>query len=218
MDQIKIVYQDDSLIVINKPPGLLTVPGLSSPINALDLVKCEFPNSRVVHRLDMATSGLIIFPQNHQSLRFLGKLFEQRKIYKQYTAVVSGLVEASSGDIAIPLLCDWVNRPKQKADFIYGKPAQTRFKVVERNLNANNTRLTLEPHTGRSHQLRVHLQQIGHAIIGDPFYSTTIHNTSPCSLIKPQTKHSRMLLHATELRFEHPTRHNTISLHCAPDF
>lgn len=202
MQKLHIVYQDEHFIVIDKPAGLLTVPGLSHPENAFDLLRKDFPNSRVVHRLDMATSGLVIFPQSHKCLVLVGKLFEQRKMSKKYSAIVSGLLAEDQGEIHLPLICDWPNRPKQKVDMECGKPAHTSFVVCERDCNKSQTRVMLTPHTGRTHQLRVHMQQLGHPIIGDQLYANQhIANLTP-----------RLLLHATELSFIHPFSYQIIQL------
>jgi len=205
---MQIIHEDSDLIIINKPAGLLTVPGLVSPENAFDKLLRHHPNSRVVHRLDMATSGLVIFAQNHASQKQLGKLFENRSITKHYTAVVEGLVKPDTGEIASPLLCDWENRPRQIVEWYNGKHAHTFFKVLARNLATNQTRLLLKPFTGRSHQLRVHCQQIGHAITGDTLYS------SP----EKSAQQSRMLLHASRLLFTHPINHTEMDIRCEPTF
>ncbi|WP_045825391.1 RluA family pseudouridine synthase [Teredinibacter turnerae] len=208
MQDLAIIYQDDHIIAINKPAGLLTVPGLATPDNAFDQLVQQHPNSRVVHRLDMATSGLVIFPQSHESLVRFGRLFEQRKMTKTYTAMVAGIVAEDRGEITLPLICDWPNRPKQKVDQEQGKHAHTRYNVLERRLALQTTRVELTPITGRSHQLRVHMQQLGHPILGDAFYA-------PDAIRQAS---DRLLLHATTLEFVHPFTHNPTSIHCEPDF
>lgn len=203
---IDVVYNDNDLVIINKPSGLLTVPGLSSPDNALDRLLQAYPSARVVHRLDMATSGLVMFALNYPAQRNLGKLFEQRKIAKRYTAVVDGHVLSCCGDISAPLICDWENRPRQKVDWHRGKPSLTGYRVLEQA--ANKTRLELIPYTGRSHQLRVHMLFMGHPIIGDELYgSEATFNAA-----------ERLLLHATSLQLNHPVTDQPLFIKCPPAF
>jgi tRNA pseudouridine32 synthase / 23S rRNA pseudouridine746 synthase len=193
---IDILYQDEHLIAINKPAGLLSVPG-RGPQNqdcAISRVQQQFPNSRIIHRLDMATSGILLIAQNVESLRAFSKLFEKREIYKRYIAVVDGRPNSDEGEVDLPLICDWPNRPKQKVCHETGKSAQTVFRVLEYNREHNHTRLELIPLTGRSHQLRVHMLSLGHPILGDEFYGTE----------QSRKGANRLLLHAAELEFIHP--------------
>lgn len=193
---IDILYQDEYLIAINKPAGLLSVPG-RGPQNqdcAISRVQQQFPNSRIIHRLDMATSGILLIAQNVESLRAFSKLFEKREIYKRYIAVVDGRPNSDEGEVNLPLICDWPNRPKQKVCHETGKSAQTAFRVLEYNREHNHTRLELIPLTGRSHQLRVHMMSLGHPILGDEFYGTE----------QSRKGANRLLLHAAELEFIHP--------------
>jgi len=208
MNHFITCYQDDDLLIVNKPSGLLCVPGLSSPDNLFDRILKQFPHARTVHRLDMGTSGLIIFALNPESQKYMGKLFEQRKIYKRYLAEVNGELSQHVGEVHLPLLCDWENRPKQRVDWENGKKGITFFKKISFNTTQQTTRVQLEPHTGRSHQLRVHMLSIGHPIIGDELYNT---NNS-------HKKATRLHLHATELRFTHPKTHEPIQILCEPDF
>lgn len=203
---IDIVYQDDDFIAVNKPAELLCVPGLSDPSNLFDQVKQTMPNARVVHRLDMSTSGLVLFALHHEAQKQLGKSFEHRQIKKSYVAIVSGIVQAECGDIESKLICDWPNRPKQKIDWLNGKPASTYFQVDHRDIEQQVTRMILKPHTGRTHQLRVHMQQIGHPIVGDRLYNIE------CSKAK------RMCLHAEQLVFKHPLTEQLIQLTANPNF
>ncbi|WP_086931338.1 RluA family pseudouridine synthase [Agarilytica rhodophyticola] len=191
---IDIVYQDNDFIAINKPAELLCVPGLSDPDNLFDRVKKSMPNARVVHRLDMSTSGLVLFALHHQAQKQLGKIFEHRQIQKSYVALVSGIVSCDYGDIESPLICDWPNRPKQHIDWQQGKAASTYFRVIKRDEERAITRMQLKPYTGRTHQLRVHMLQIGHPIIGDRFYKNN----------ESENKADRMCLHAEQLFFTHP--------------
>lgn len=191
---MNILHVDAALIVADKPAGLPTVPG--RPVELHDClwhrVRDAHPDALVVHRLDMATSGLVLFARGIEAQRTLGSAFAQRRVRKRYVAVVQGRVAADTGEIDLPLIADWPNRPRQKVDHTHGKPATTRYAVIERT--ADRTRLALEPLTGRSHQLRVHLASIGHPILGDALYGGD----------DVQAAAPRLLLHATALAFAHP--------------
>nr|WP_207903168.1 pseudouridine synthase [Rheinheimera sp. D18] len=191
---LDILYQDDVLVVFNKPSGLLTVPG-KAPEHKDSLeyrARLVWPGIRIVHRLDMATSGVVLMALTAASQRELNRQFQQRETEKHYIARVKGSVEADTGSIDLPLICDWPNRPKQKICYQYGKPSLTHYQVLQRD--QSSTRLKLTPVTGRSHQLRVHLQWLGHAILGDKFYADDISYQAA----------SRLLLHAEKLTFYHP--------------
>ena len=191
----KLVYRDKYVLIADKAPNLLTVPG-RLPENKdclISRVLEDYPNSRVVHRLDMATSGLVLLPQTQTALSNLARQFQQRSVKKTYAALVDGLVTDQKGVINAPLACDWPNRPKQHVTE-QGKPSKTIFKVIERNTEQNYTRVLLYPITGRSHQLRVHMEYLGHPIIGDPFYGST----------ESRERANRLLLHAQSIQFEHP--------------
>ncbi len=189
-----ILHADDWLVVADKPAGLPTVPG--RPLELHDClwqrVRERFDDALVVHRLDMATSGLVLFARGLESQRALSRAFAQREVGKTYEAVVAGRVEREQGEIDLPLAADWPNRPRQMVDPTRGKPSLTRWRVIARE--ADRTRLALEPHTGRSHQLRVHLASIGHPILGDALYAP-----EPIAQAAP-----RLLLHACALAFAHP--------------
>lgn len=200
-----IVYEDKDLIVVNKPTNLLCVPGLSHPDNLLDILRARYPNVRLVHRLDMHTSGIVIFALNHPAQKHLSKQFEERKVGKQYVARVLGELKAQQGEIAMPLICDWPNRPKQKVDWLNGKKAHTRFEVLNRAHNINETRVHLHPVTGRSHQLRVHCLAIGHPIAGDALYA-------------PESNAPRLMLHAEHIEFSQPSTGKKLELHCPAPF
>jgi tRNA pseudouridine32 synthase / 23S rRNA pseudouridine746 synthase len=192
---LDILYQDEALVVFNKPSGLLTVPG-KAPEHKDSLeyrARLVWPGIRVVHRLDMATSGLVIMALTADSQRELNRQFQQRETKKHYIACVAGQVPADSGSIDLPLICDWPNRPKQKVCYQYGKSSLTHYQVLQRSDNLS--RLKLIPITGRSHQLRVHLQWLGHPILGDKFYADTAGYNAA----------ERLLLHAERLQFSHPT-------------
>lgn len=205
-----VIYQDEFLLAINKPSGLLTVPG-RGPDKADCLIARthhRFPEAKVVHRLDMETSGLILFARDLNTQRALGQLFESRRMQKTYVAVVNGKPEPESGEINAPLTADWPNRPRQKVDFESGKPSCTRYHVITADLLQNRSRLRLHPVTGRSHQLRVHLLWLGHPIVGDTLYGTP----------SPQGSSNRLMLHAESLVFEHPITCEPLKLYCPTPF
>lgn len=186
---LDILYQDEALVVFNKPSGLLTVPG-KAPEHKDSLeyrARLVWPGVRIVHRLDMATSGIVVMALTADSQRGLNRQFEQRETEKHYIARVSGRVEADSGSINLPLICDWPNRPRQKVCFEHGKASLTHYQVLLRD--DNYSRLKLTPVTGRSHQLRVHLQWLQHPILGDKFYGNA---------------EGRLQLHAEQLTITHP--------------
>lgn len=168
---LDVVYEDDDLLILNKPSGLLTVPGKGAHLSDCLEKRAQerFPGALIVHRLDMDTSGLIVLGLNKFAHRHLSLQFQNRNVGKEYVARVFGIVQEDEGLIDLPLICDWPNRPKQMVDFEKGKPSQTEWRVLERN--GEETRLLLTPLTGRSHQLRVHLMTINHPILGDRFYA-----------------------------------------------
>lgn len=191
---LDILHQDEAVVVFNKPSGLLTVPG-KAPEHKDSLeyrARLVWPGIRVVHRLDMATSGIVVMALSANSQRELNRQFQQRETEKHYIACVAGQVAADYGSIDLPLICDWPNRPKQKVCYHYGKPSITHYQVLQRN--DNHSRLKLIPVTGRSHQLRVHLQWLGHPILGDKFYADSDSYNAA----------ERLLLHAEKLQFRHP--------------
>jgi tRNA pseudouridine32 synthase / 23S rRNA pseudouridine746 synthase len=204
------MHIDDAFIVINKPSGLLSVPGRGPDKAdcAASRVQQAFPDALTVHRLDMETSGLMLFARGINSQRELSRAFESRQIEKRYVAVVDGLMESDSGDIDLPLICDWPNRPRQIVDHTIGKPSLTRYRVLSRDETAKTTRVELSPVTGRSHQLRVHLASIDHCILGDSLYAT------PSALAAS----TRLLLHATFLRFAHPVSDTVVNFDCDATF
>jgi len=201
-----LLHHDDSLLVVDKLAGLLAVPGRTEPDCMAARVQARFDDAQVVHRLDMATSGLMLLARGAASQRRLSQAFMQRRVGKRYTAVVTGHLIGDAGEIDLPLAADWPRRPLQKVDRERGKPSLTRWQVLSRD--AHTTRVQLEPVTGRSHQLRVHLMAIGHAIVGDEFYaSPAVHAAAP-----------RLLLHASGLRFEHPTSGAALEFESAAPF
>ena len=206
---IDIVTIDEPFIVVNKPGGLLSVPGRGpDKQDCLSArVQREFPDALVVHRLDMETSGLMVFARGIDAQRALGRAFEQRRVHKQYEAVVDGLLTSDAGTIELPLICDWPNRPRQMVDHDRGKPSTTHYRVISRDTGAHRTRVALTPVTGRSHQLRVHMAALGHPIIGDSLYAGT-----------PPAAGERLLLHAALLAFPHPGTGATVGFTSAVPF
>ncbi|MGL5008542.1 MAG: RluA family pseudouridine synthase [Paracoccaceae bacterium] len=189
---LQILHEDAHLIVLDKPAGLLSVPGKLANRQDCLITRLQAArwNALVVHRLDCDTSGVIIFARTKQAQGFLGQEFEQRRAQKTYIARVQGVVAEDHGHIDLPLASDWEYRPRQKVDPA-GRPAQTDWQVIGRA--DTETRIRLTPHTGRSHQLRVHMLALGHPIIGDQIYA-------------PETtaEHPRLMLHAESLSLHHP--------------
>lgn len=193
-DDLELVHEDAQLLVVAKPAGLLAVPGRGEAglDNLAARVQARWPEALVVHRLDQATSGLMLFARGAAMQRVLSALFRERRVHKRYEAWVHGRVAGDCGSIALPLAVDWPRRPRQQVDLAHGKPSLTRWRVLARDdTAAARTRLELEPYTGRSHQLRVHLLALGHAIVGDALYA-------------PERPAPQLLLHATELGLVHP--------------
>ena len=195
---IQTIYVDDNLLVLNKPSGLLSVPGRGEDKQDClsRRVQQHYPDALVVHRLDMATSGLMLMARGPAVQRTLGKLFEARDIQKRYVAVVDGHLNISPDWqlIDLPITVDWPNRPLRIIDADNGQPSQTRWRAMLFDERTNSTRVELEPLTGRSHQLRVHLRALGHPILGDALYAPP----------EAQAKAPRLLLHACALAFRHP--------------
>lgn len=200
-----ILYSDDALVAVNKPTGLLTVPGRGA-----DKQDClyrrvldEFPEALMVHRLDMDTSGLVLFARSPEAQRNLSMQFENRNVSKTYVALVEGVMQKDSGTIDFPLRKDMEQRlpPKHLVDCVRGKKAITQWRVLERH--DDGTRVALHPETGRSHQLRVHMKSIGHPIAGDPIYGHA---------------GERLMLHAEVLEFHHPATGKPIRLECPAPF
>lgn len=203
-----ILYQDEHIIVVNKPSDLLSVPGKAPEHNdsIMSRVQRDHPNAESVHRLDMATSGVMVVALNKPAERELKRQFREREPKKHYIARVWGHLEKQEGLIDLPLICDWPNRPKQKVCFETGKSAQTEYEVLEYEELA--TRVKLSPITGRSHQLRVHMLALGHPILGDRFYAH-----EQAFVLAP-----RLQLHAQELYITHPAYGTPMHFSCQPDF
>ena len=213
MTSLKLLHIDAALLVVAKPAGMLSVPGLHEGLhdNLTTHVQSLHADARVVHRLDQATSGLMLFARGAAMQRALSMAFEARQVQKHYVAVVLGQVDGDAGSIDAPLIADWPNRPRQRVDLQHGKPALTHWRVLERVLkgSAHTTRLELQPITGRTHQLRVHLQSIGHAIVGDALYA-------PDAPHEPGS--ARLMLHATRIALIHPLRQEACCFTDAPPF
>ncbi|MFD2165234.1 bifunctional tRNA pseudouridine(32) synthase/23S rRNA pseudouridine(746) synthase RluA [Thalassotalea euphylliae] len=191
---LSVVYQDDDIVVVNKPSGLLTVPGrLPEHQDCLEnRVKSVLPSATIVHRLDMATSGVMIMALNKAAHVDISRQFEKRLTQKHYLAHIYGHPKEAQGEVDLPLICDWPNRPKQKVDLEHGKKALTQYQVLSSDEETSLVKLT--PVTGRSHQLRVHMLALGHPIIGDRLYA---HDMA-------LALGERLHLHAKFLRLTHP--------------
>jgi tRNA pseudouridine32 synthase/23S rRNA pseudouridine746 synthase len=209
-----LIYEDSALLVFNKPSGLLSVPG-KGPEKADCLrtrVQQVYPEALTVHRLDMSTSGILLMARSAELHRKLSIAFQDREVKKSYVAVVDGRVLNNPSQewqlIDKPIATDWINRPLQKIDPIEGKASQTHYKIVSYDAATDTTRLELAPITGRTHQLRVHLQSLGHPILGDHLYAS------------PETmaKSARLLLHASELHLAHPVTGKPLAFQCVCPF
>ncbi len=190
---LEVLHHDHGILVVNKPPGLLSVPGKGADLAdcLMSRVQAAFPEALLVHRLDRDTSGVMVFALSPHAQRHLGLQFEKRQVKKAYLARVWGEMAEKTGTVDLPLAVDWPNRPRQKVDPAAGRPALTDWRVVR--IENGTTRVRLYPHTGRSHQLRVHMAEIGHPILGDPFYATGPARDAP-----------RLMLHSESLRLRHP--------------
>lgn len=192
-DPLRILHEDAHVLLVDKPSGLLSVPGKGPDLTdcLLARVQVAFPDALLVHRLDRDTSGVMIFALTAHAQRHLGLQFEKRMTRKTYVARVWGIPEEKQGLVDLPLIVDWPNRPLQKVCQETGKPAQTEWRLLK--AEGETSRVRLHPKTGRSHQLRVHMLQMGHPILGDPFYASG-----------PARDFPRLMLHSEELRFKHP--------------
>ena len=206
---LDIVYQDNHICVVNKPSGLLSVPGNKPEYfdSAMSRVKEKFGFCEPAHRLDMATSGILLFALSKAADRELKRQFREREPQKHYLALVFGHLQQEYGEVNFPLICDWENRPRQRIDFVVGKKACTRFEVLERR-NDFSTLVKLTPITGRSHQLRLQMLALGHPILGDKFYAP------------PQAKAmaARLCLHAAQLTITHPINGEIMTFTRSADF
>ncbi|WP_296426111.1 RluA family pseudouridine synthase [Yoonia sp.] len=204
---LNIVHEDHELILVNKPNGLLSVPGKGEHLADCLIARLQaaFPEVLLVHRLDMDTSGVMVFARTAHAQRHLGLQFEKRQMKKTYVARVWGHVREDTGTVDLPLIVDWPNRPLQHVNHETGKPAQTDWRIIRRD--GNTTRIRLYPKTGRSHQLRVHMREIGHPILGDPFYATGEARDFP-----------RLMLHAESLKLRHPDGGESMSFRAKVPF
>jgi len=208
-DGLDLVYQDDSILVANKPAGLLSVPGRGADKSdcMATRLQMKFPDALVVHRLDMSTSGLMMFARGVKMQRRLSQMFRERLVAKRYMAVVAGKLEPATGEIDLPIAVDWPNRPLRKIDAESGQLSLTRYRVLSHDAASAISRVELEPVTGRTHQLRVHMAAIGHPILGDELYGGAASESA-----------ERLLLHAGELSFAHPLDDVFLNLISGPPF
>jgi tRNA pseudouridine32 synthase/23S rRNA pseudouridine746 synthase len=204
---IEVLFSDNAIVIINKPSGLLSVPGRGPDKADCAIVRTQqlFPTARSVHRLDCATSGLMVVALSADAHRELSRQFHDREVSKRYEAMVYGQLAESEGDVNLPLMADWPNRPRQIVHED-GKPSQTQYKCIERL--SDHTRVALTPVTGRSHQLRVHMQALGHPIVGDDLYAADY----------PIQNSERLLLHACYLAFCHPESGEMMEFYCDVPF
>lgn len=200
-----LIYCDAALLVADKPAGMLAVPGRGTDKQDCfsARIQQEYSDALVVHRLDMATSGLMVFARGVEMQRRLSQMFREREMEKRYVAIVTGKLDAD-GEIDLPLGPDWPNRPKQKVDYVSGKHSLTRYRLLAHDVVTQTSRIELEPVTGRTHQLRVHLAATEHSIIGDSLYGG-------------RASH-RLMLHASMLNFAHPLGGERLSFQNAPPF
>ena len=213
---LQVVHEDEHLVVLNKPSGLLAVPGRGPDKQDCLSTRAQarWADALIVHRLDMATSGLLVLARGLPMQRAISSAFEQRRVHKRYVAVVSGQLTNPSPDnawqaISLPLMIDWMNRPRSIVHWGMGKPSVTHWRLLNDSPAPQvGTRIELEPLTGRTHQLRVHLQALGHPIVGDPLYA------SP----EQQALAPRLLLHAADLSFAHPATGQPLTLHSPAPF
>jgi tRNA pseudouridine32 synthase/23S rRNA pseudouridine746 synthase len=203
--EVELLFVDDCLLVAVKPAGLLSVPGRGpDKQDCLSArVQARFPDALVVHRLDMATSGLMLFARGPALQRKLSMMFQDREMDKRYIAVCAGKLAHTLGEIDLPIAPDWPNRPLQHIDVEHGKLSLTRYRLLLQE--SDRSRVELEPVTGRTHQLRLHLSSLGHPILGDALYGD-------------ESSAPRLLLHASMLRFTHPISGESLTFEHAPSF
>lgn len=207
---LTLLYVDNDIVVANKQSGLLSVPGkaLAHQDSLERRLARVWPNIRVVHRLDMATSGIIVFAHHKEAQAELSKQFQARTVAKQYLAMVQGQPESATGQVELPLRCDWPRRPKQMVCHEHGKTALTRYQVVSVDAQRDCALIELFPVTGRSHQLRVHMEALGCPILGDRLYGDH----------RSQHAAPRLQLHAEHIAFAHPITRQPLAFHCPAPF
>lgn len=205
-----VLYADRSLLAVGKPSRLLSVPGRGEAKQdcLIRRVQAEFPDALIVHRLDYDTSGILVLARGTDMHRRLSLLFQNRQVEKRYIALVDGRPRPENGSVDLPLRVDWPNRPRHIVDPVNGKAALTRYQTLAYDTERDCARLALAPETGRTHQLRVHMQALGHPILGDPLYA------GPTALAKA----SRLLLHAESLAFTHPVTKKPMRFRCPAGF
>jgi tRNA pseudouridine32 synthase/23S rRNA pseudouridine746 synthase len=217
-DGQEVIYQDDFLLIVNKPAGLLSVPGRGADKadSLVSRLQMGWPDVLAVHRLDMSTSGLVVLARGMDMQRRLSAMFRERQVEKRYVAKVVGLMHMAAGEVDLPIGRDWPNRPRQKVDMEEGKPSLTRYRLlglenISDSPHIGNcsdlevSRIELEPVTGRTHQLRVHMAAIGYPILGDQLYGN-------------ESVAGRLMLHASRLGFEHPVSGAPLKVVCPPPF
>lgn len=208
---LALLHVSAHLLVVDKPHGLLTVPGRGADKAdcLLSRVQAEFPDAMIVHRLDMATSGIVVLARGPRYQRALSMLFQERHVTKRYEAIVDGLWSAAeAGEVDLPIVADWPNRPKQKIDRLLGRPSLTRYRLVGLDAGRQVSRVELAPVTGRSHQLRIHMESLGHPILGDELYGTE----------RSRAKAGRLMLHACLIEFPDPETGEPIRVESVPPF
>lgn len=208
---LALLYLSDQLLVVDKPSGLLSVPGRHpGKEDCLSRrVQAEFPDAMIVHRLDMGTSGIVVMGRGARAQRELSIQFQERRVRKRYQALVDGhWTAAATGEIDLPIGVDEARHPKQKVDHVAGRPCLTRYRVLDGGSAPAVSRIELEPVTGRSHQLRGHMEAMGHPILGDDFYGT------PASCARAE----RLMLHACRIEFGHPETGARLCIECPPPF
>jgi tRNA pseudouridine32 synthase/23S rRNA pseudouridine746 synthase len=203
--RLVFIHEDRDMVVLNKPSGLLSVPGRTPDLfdSALSRVREIHACAQAVHRLDLGTSGVLVVATRRKAEAVLRQQFQDRKTRKVYLALVRGVMSEDSGLVDLPLICDWPNRPRQMVCHATGKPALTQYEILERSRHF--TLVLLRPHTGRSHQLRVHMASLGHPILGDNLYGE-------------QRPGERLMLHASQLGLFHPYSGDWTVFHAACDF
>lgn len=207
-EDITILYEDSDLLLVRKPTLLLSIPG-RHPLNKDCLItrlQQRYPTASIVHRLDLDTSGIMVIPLNKPTHAHISRQFQQREVHKTYQAIVYGEVAPDKGEVNLPITCDWDRRPLQKICHQRGRVALTRFEVLSRH--GDRSRMLLKPVTGRSHQLRIHMRELGHPILGCDMYA---HDTALGMA-------DRLMLHACTLAFTHPTTGQWLQGECAPTF
>jgi tRNA pseudouridine32 synthase/23S rRNA pseudouridine746 synthase len=208
--EFSLIHVKHELLVVNKPSGLLSVPGRGEDKQdcLIKRLQTQYPDALIVHRLDCDTSGLLVMARGKEMHRRLSILFQNRQVEKRYVAVVEGKLAQDSGQVNLPLIVDWPNRPLHKVDFESGKPSLTDYRVLSYDAAGHCSRIELTPQTGRTHQLRVHMQALGHPILGDSLYADSA----------TKAKSDRLLLHAEYLSFPHPASGERLVFTCAASF